>query len=64
MRRRELAILDDDFADDAIVDETQLGMTIDLVRDDLAEDDDDLGIRALYEHPDAVIRSSRRPHAA
>jgi hypothetical protein len=64
MRRREPAILEDDFADDFVVDEVDLGLTIDLARDDLASDDDDLGLRALYEDPDVLLGSSRRARAA
>ncbi len=64
MRRPELEILEDDLDDMPALTATELGLPIDLVRDDLDEDGDDLGFRALYEHPEPVIRSSRWPHAA
>jgi hypothetical protein len=64
MRRSEVEILEDDLDDIPALTRTELGLPIDLTRDELDEDGDDLGFRALYENPDTVIRSSRWPDAA
>ncbi len=64
MRRPEVEILDDDVDDVPALTETELGLPIDLTREDLEEDNDVPGFRAFYEHPETVIRSSRWPHAA
>ncbi len=66
MRRlevQEVEILEDDLDDIPALTGAELGLSIDP-SDVLEEDDDDLGLRALYEHPEAVIRPSRWPHAA
>jgi hypothetical protein len=64
MRRPDVEILDDDFEDIPAVTGSELGLPIDLTRDDLDEDDDHPGFRSLYEHPETILRSSRWPHAA
>ena len=64
MRRPEIEILEDHLDDDLLLTESDLGIPVDLARRDLEEDDDDLGLRALYEHPEAVLGSPRWPHAA
>ena len=63
MRRPEVELLEDDLDDIPALTGSELGLPIDLTREDL-EEDDDVGFRALYEHPEAIIRSSRWPHAA
>lgn len=63
MRRSEIELLDDDLDD--ILDlamSTDLGLPIDLAREDL--DDDELGLRSLFENPDAVLGSSGWGRAA
>jgi hypothetical protein len=60
----EVEILEDDLDDIPTLTGTELGLPIDLTSEVLDEDDDDLGFRALYEHPEAIIRASRWPHAA
>ena len=62
MRRREPAVLDDDYDD--FLEAADLGLRFDLAREDLAEEEDDLGFRTLYEDPDPIIRPPRWPHAA
>jgi hypothetical protein len=65
MRRTEVEILEDDLDDDtSTLSGSELGIPIDLTREDFEEDDDALGFRALYENPEAIIRSSRWPYAA
>ena len=64
MRRPEVELLEDDLDDIPALTGSELGLPIDLTREDLDEDEDDLGFRALYEHPEAIVRSSRWPHAA
>lgn len=63
MRRPEVELLDDDLDDLPPLRGPELGLAIDLAREEL-DDDDDVGFRRLYEHPEAVIRPSRWPHAA
>ena len=63
MRRPEIELLEDDLDDIPSLTGSDLGLPIDLIRDDL-EDEDDLGFRALYEHPEAILRPSRWSHAA
>ncbi|MCW5831121.1 MAG: hypothetical protein KIS78_01525 [Labilithrix sp.] len=63
MRRPEVELLEEDLDDLPARVETELGLPIDRMREDL-EDEDDLGLRALYEHPEAILRPSRWPHAA
>jgi hypothetical protein len=65
-RRTEVEILEEDLDDDVpTLTGFELGIPIDLTREDLDDDDDDdLGVRALYENPEAVLRSSRWPYAA
>jgi hypothetical protein len=62
MGRAEIEILEEDVDDSASLTPTELGLPIDLTREDL--DDDDLGLRALYEHPEPLVRSARWPYAA
>lgn len=64
MRRSEVAILEDDLLDicSFAESELELGLPIDRTRKEL--DEDDLGLRALYEHPEAVLRPSRWSRAA
>lgn len=65
MRRPEVELLDEDLDDVPTLDGSELGLPIDLIREDLEdEDEDDLGFRALYEHPEAILPPSRWPHAA
>jgi len=64
MRRPEVELLDDELDDLPPLRGTDLGLAIDLTREELEEDDGDLGFRALYEHPEAMVRPSRWPHAA
>ncbi|MBS2014844.1 MAG: hypothetical protein JST00_18285 [Deltaproteobacteria bacterium] len=54
MRRAQIEILEDDVDDAPAMTRAELGIPIDLTREDL-EDDDDLGLRALYEHPEAIL---------
>jgi hypothetical protein len=57
----EIELLEDDLDDGLDMTSTDLGIPIDLARADL-DDDDDLGLRALYEHPEAVLgESALRP---
>lgn len=65
MRRPEVEILEDDLNDIPSLagSEIELGLPIDLAREDL-DDEDDLGLRSLYEHPEAILRPSRWSHAA
>ena len=64
MRRPELELLDDELDDLPPLRGTDLGLAFDLTREELDDDDDALGLRALYECPETVIRPSRWPHAA
>jgi hypothetical protein len=66
MRRPEVEILEDDLDDNALLTRWELELPIDLTREDLDDDDEDdgLGFRTLYEHPEAILRPSRRPYAA
>jgi hypothetical protein len=67
MREPDIEALEDDLDDNPLLARWELEVPIDLTREDLDEDDDQddgLGFRALYEHPEAIIRSSRWPHAA
>lgn len=65
MRRPEVELLDEDLDDVPTLDGSELGLPIDLIREDLEdEDDDDLGFRSLYEHPEAILPAYRWPHAA
>lgn len=65
MRRAEIELLDEDLDDVPSLDGWELGLPIDLIREDLDdEDEDDLGFRALYENPEAVVPPSRWPRAA
>ncbi len=63
MRRPEIEILEDDVDDAPVLTRAELGIPIDLTREDL-EDEDDLGLRALYEHPEVILGASRWPRAA
>lgn len=56
-RRRDPVSLDDDLDLDSVPDVTELGIPFDLARDDLADDEDGIGLRALFEHPENVIRT-------
>jgi hypothetical protein len=58
MRRPEVEILDDSLDDIPILKGSELGLAIDPTHDDL-EDEDDLGLRTLYEHPEAILRPLR-----
>jgi hypothetical protein len=58
--QKEFDLLDDDLNESSVVTPWELGLTMDLASDDL-EDDDDLGFRALYEHPEAVLGSWHAP---
>lgn len=61
----EVELLDEDLDDLPTYAGSELGLPIDLARDDLDdEDEDDLGFRTLYEHPEAVLGSSRWGRAA
>ncbi|HVH40820.1 MAG TPA: hypothetical protein VM925_00710 [Labilithrix sp.] len=66
MRRTEIEVCieDDDLDDGLELSGTELGLPLDLAREDLDDGEDDLGFRALYERPEAIIRSSRWGHAA
>lgn len=61
MREHDLELFDDDIddIDDSLfVTTTELGIPIDLARDDLDDpivDDDGLGFRALYVNPERVL---------
>lgn len=64
MRRDEVELLElDDLDDVPPLAGSDLGLAIDLAREDL-EQEDDLGFRSLFEHPEAVLRRSRWSHAA
>ena len=63
MRRPEVELLDDDLDDTPTYAGSELGLPIGLTREDL-EDEDDLGFRALYEHPEAILRRAHWSHAA
>lgn len=61
----ELPVLDDDLIDPEPVTANDLGLSIDLIRDDLEDTDDGLGFRALYERPEIAFRGRGRwPDAA
>lgn len=60
MRAPEAILLEEELDDG--LDPAELGFTIDLVSDDLEEDD--LGLRSLYENPEVVLGSGRWPSAA
>jgi hypothetical protein len=64
VRRPQLELLETDIDDAALpVTPSELGISIDLTREDLEETSgDDLGFRSLYEHPEPVLR--RWSHAA
>ena len=64
MRRPEVELLETDIDDVSPVTGSELGLPIDLTRDDLDDGEDDLGFRALYEHPETVLRSARWHRAA
>jgi hypothetical protein len=63
MRQPELDLLEDDLDDVSAVTAWELGLTADFAHEDL-DDEDDLGFRALYEHPEAVLESARWRGAA
>ncbi|MCA9589701.1 MAG: hypothetical protein KC657_30555 [Myxococcales bacterium] len=63
MKRPEVELLEDDLDDIPTYASSELGLPIDLAREDL-DDEDDLGLRALYEHPEAILGSPRWSHAA
>lgn len=63
MRRFEVEILEDNLDDDLALTRSELGLPIDLTREEL-EQDDDLGFRSLFEHPEAFLASARWPDAA
>lgn len=63
MRRPEIELLEDILDDSCVLSTTELGIPIDLAREDM-DDEDDLGFRALYEHPEPALRSPRWPDAA
>lgn len=63
MRRPEIEILEDDVDDEPALTRTELGIPIDLTREEL-EEDDDLGLRALYENPEAILGPRRWSNAA
>jgi hypothetical protein len=64
MRRPEIELLEDDLDDTPALNGPELGLPIDLDREDLDDDEDGLGLRALFEHPETVLRSSPWPSAA
>ena len=57
MRPAEVELLEDDLDDSPALTAADLGCSIDLTRADL-DDEDDLGFRALYENPEAILRGS------
>lgn len=63
MRPAEIELLEEDLDETPAIAGSEIGLPIEATREDL-EDEDDLGIRALYEHPEAILRPSRWPHAA
>jgi hypothetical protein len=54
MRPVEVEILEDDLDDILALTRSDVGVPIDLGSD--VEEEDDLGFRALYEHPEALLR--------
>jgi len=62
MRRPEVELLDDDLDDIPTCTGADLGLSIDPTLDDL-EDEDDLGLRALYEQPEVILGRARWFHA-
>ena len=62
----EIDVLDDDLDDNYLPSAWELGLEVDLAREELYEDegDDDLGFRSLYENPEAVLGSAGWPSAA
>ncbi len=58
MRPTEVELLEDDLDDAPALTTAELGWSIDLAREDLDEEDD-LGFRTLYEHPEAVVGGAR-----
>jgi hypothetical protein len=58
MRRPEIELLEDDLDDMPALATAELGLPIDLAREDL-DDEDDLGFRALYEYPDPLLNRAR-----
>lgn len=72
MRRPEVELFEDNLDDISDFAGPELGLPIDLAREDL-EDEDDLGFRALFralyenpenENPETALRSSGWSHAA
>lgn len=66
MRRLEVELLEDDLDEGTLPTSAELGLSIDLAREDLEDEDDDdgLGLRALYARPEMVLRRPRWDHAA
>lgn len=65
MRRPEVEILEDNLDDNPMLSRWELELPIDLTREELEDEDaDDLGFRALYEHPETILRPRRRSRAA
>jgi hypothetical protein len=64
MRRPEIELLEDFVDESPALARWDLELPIDFTREDHLDDEDDLGFRGLYEHPEAVLRSSRWPDAA
>jgi len=63
MRRLEIDLLEDDVDDVPAPTRAELGIPIDLTRRDL-EDDDALGFRVLFEHPEVVLGTMDASRAA
>jgi hypothetical protein len=63
MRRTVVQLLEDDIDESSVPTAWELGIPVDLVREDL-EDEDDLGLRSLFEHPEAVLGSPEPLDAA
>lgn len=58
MRRPKIQIFEDSLLDESpLLTRSDLGLSIDLARDDF-DDNDSLGFRSFFEHPEAVIGAS------
>ena len=63
MQPVEVELIEEDFDDSTAFTTMELGWSIDLAREDL-DDEDDLGFRALYEHPEALKASEAASRVA
>lgn len=64
MHESELPLLDDDATAAEPFSARDLGIAIDLTREDLEDTEDGLGFRSLLERPDRVLRRARRSRSS